>query len=59
MLSLGGVGPGGNRPRFLDIGVGVHTMPADQWFFATEDLMFEASDRDTWIMLTVRFWDGL
>jgi hypothetical protein len=50
---------GGNRPRFLDVGIGVHAMPADQWFFATEDAMFEASDHDTWIMLTVRFWDGL
>lgn len=48
-----------NRPRLFDVGVGVHTMPADQWFFATETAMFEASERDTWVMLTFRLWDGL
>jgi hypothetical protein len=50
---------GGDRPRLLDVGLGVHAMPADQWFFATENAMFEASHRDTWVVLAVRFWDGL
>jgi len=49
----------GNHPRLLDVGIGIHTMPANQWFFATDTAMFEASHRDTWIMLTCRFWDGL
>ncbi|MEZ4387937.1 MAG: hypothetical protein R3D98_10255 [Candidatus Krumholzibacteriia bacterium] len=50
---------GGNRPRLLDVGIGVHSMPADQWFYTTPTAMFEASHRDTWLMLTVRIWDGL
>lgn len=50
---------GGNRPRLLDVGVGVHSMPADSWRYAGDQAMFTASGRDTWLMLTVRIWDGL
>ncbi len=50
---------GGNRPRLLDVGIGVQSMPAEQWVFATDEAMFAAGSRDTWIFLTVRFWDGL
>jgi len=48
-----------DRPRFWDIGLGLQTSPADQWVFWTEDAFFEASGRDLWLQLTVRFWDGL
>lgn len=48
-----------SRPRFLDIGVGVQTTPADPWIFANDDGYFEATDRDTWVYLAVRFWDAL
>jgi hypothetical protein len=48
-----------NRPRLLDIGFGVMTSPAEQWVFRTEDQVFSAGGRDTWLVLTVRFWDGL
>ena len=51
--------PHPSRPRFLDVGLGLETMSADQWAFWNEDAFFEASGHDTWIVLTVRFWDGL
>ena len=48
-----------SRPRFLDVGLGLQTMDARQWVFWTDDAFFEASGRDTWIVFSVRFWDGL
>jgi hypothetical protein len=50
---------GGNRPRLLDVGVGVHTMAADRWTYLADGATFDADGRDTWLMLTVRLWDGL
>lgn len=47
------------RPRLLDIGVGVQTSTADSWNYWTENESFSAGDRDTWLVVTVRFWDGL
>ncbi|HPD72003.1 MAG TPA: hypothetical protein PLL30_09530 [Candidatus Krumholzibacteria bacterium] len=48
------------RPRFIDVGVGLQTSRADPWIFWTDEpATFEATGRDTWILLTVRFWDGL
>lgn len=48
-----------NRPRLLDIGVGVMTSPAARWLFRSDDRRFEADGRDTWLVVSVRFWDGL
>lgn len=47
------------RPQFLDVGVGVQTSVADPWVFTGDEASFTASERDTWIFLTVRFWDGI
>jgi len=49
----------GNRPRLLDVGVGIQSSPADPWVFETDDTLFQAAGRDTWITLSFRFWDGL
>jgi hypothetical protein len=48
-----------DKPRFLDIGVGLQTTPADRWDFWTEERRFTADERDTWVSLTVRFWDAI
>ena len=47
------------RPRFLDVGVGLQSSPADPWLFSSDESTFFASGRDTWVFLTVRFWDGI
>jgi hypothetical protein len=48
-----------SKPRFLDVGLSLQTTPADRWAFWTEDVSFAASGRDLWLVLSVRFWDGL
>lgn len=48
-----------DRPRFLDFGLSVHTSPADRWEFWTDEQRFTATDRDTWVSFTVRFWDAI
>jgi hypothetical protein len=47
------------RPQLFDLGVGVQTSRADPWSFGGGDSGFDADGRDTWIFLTVRFWDGI
>lgn len=49
----------GDRPRLLDVGLGFQSSPADLWLFPDGDTFFEASDRDLWMSLTFRLWDGL
>ena len=51
--------PHPRRPRFLDIGVGFQTTSAHPWVFETESKTFAAANRDTWVFLAVRFWDGI
>lgn len=48
-----------NKPRFLDVGLGVQTTAADPWDFGTDTRRFTADGRDTWVSLTVRFWDAI
>jgi len=47
------------RPKLMDIGFGVQTSPADTWLFQVDDTVFRASHEDTWVFLTIRFWDAL
>ena len=47
------------RPRLLDVGLAVQTSRADPWVYWTDDVRFSATERDTWLILSVRFWDGL
>lgn len=47
------------RPRLLDIGLGVQSSVAERWAFLGDDRLFMASGRDIWLVLSVRFWDGL
>ena len=51
--------PHPRRPRFLDIGVGLQTSSAHPWIFQTESKTFAAANRDRWVFLAVRFWDGI
>ncbi len=48
-----------DKPRFLDIGVSLQTSQAELWDFWTDEQRFTADDRDTWVSLTVRFWDAI
>ena len=48
-----------DKPRFLDIGVSLQTSQAELWDFWTEEQRFTADERDTWVSLTVRFWDAI
>jgi hypothetical protein len=47
------------RPRLLDVGLSLQTSRADPWVYWTDDVRFSATERDTWLILSVRFWDGL
>ncbi len=47
------------RPRFLDVGLGFQSSSADPWIFTGAEKTYFASGRDTWVFLTVRFWDGI
>ncbi len=47
------------RPRFLDIGVSWQTSRADTWDFPGDPDPFRASGHDSWVSLSVRFWDGM
>ena len=51
--------PHPRRPRFLDVGVGLQTSSAHPWVFQAESETFAAANRDTWVFLAVRFWDGI
>lgn len=51
--------PHPKRPRLLDIGFGVQSTMAERWAFRHEDMVFTGADRDVWLVLSVRFWDGL
>jgi hypothetical protein len=51
--------PHPERPRFFDFGLSVQTSPADRWDFWNEEQRFVATDRDTWVSFTVRFWDAI
>ncbi len=48
-----------DKARFVDIGVTLQTSQADLWDFWTQEQRFTADGRDTWVSLTVRFWDGI
>jgi hypothetical protein len=48
-----------DKPRFVDIGLSLQTSRADRWDFWTDEQRFTADERDTWLSLTVRFWDAI
>jgi len=47
------------KPRFLDIGLGLHSSTAEEWHYYDETSNFLASDRDTWVTLSFRIGEGL
>ena len=47
------------KPRFLDIGIGLHSTPAEEWFYFDETHQFRATKRDTWLILSFRFGEGI
>jgi hypothetical protein len=53
---------GRSKPRFIDIGVGFQSSRADTWNYGDQSenpsIVLRASDRDTWVTLSVRFGDA-
>ena len=47
------------RPRALDVGFSVQSSAAERWDFLRAGQSFFGTDRDIWLVLSVRFWDGL
>lgn len=47
------------KARFMDVGLGLLTCPADDLHYYSGDQHFSASGRDMWLMLTIRFWDTI
>ncbi len=50
---------GGTKPRFWDLGVSIQTSIAETWEYYENDQHFFAGDRDTWLTLAFRLWDGI
>jgi hypothetical protein len=48
-----------DRPRLLDVGVALQSSLAERWNFRRDDRVFTGDDRDLWVVVSVRFWDGL
>ncbi len=48
-----------SRPRLLDVGFGVQSSVAERWALRSGDDLLVGAGRDTWLVLSIRFWDGL
>jgi hypothetical protein len=47
------------RLRAWDLGITLRMTPAERWAFAYEDTQVFGDLRDTWVALTIRFWDTI
>ena len=47
------------RLRSFDIGITVQITPAERWDYYNEQMRFVGDLSDTWVSLSIRFWDTL
>ncbi|MFO7652854.1 MAG: hypothetical protein R6X25_03425 [Candidatus Krumholzibacteriia bacterium] len=48
-----------DKLRAWDLGVTLQRTAADPWVYFDDDRIFAADDQDTWLVVSLRFWDSL